>query len=273
MLRVEILDMKDKKRAVVGKNVIVVGLLDGDDPASRELRRHLDGESMQGLSPKELYIATRENIYYGNQNVIFLAGHDRSLMQSAINAKGAALRGQIEIENRRRVLDFLVSQGRKSSLEEQIASEAGFRIVVPESYKVTRVMKGEDRGVVEIAATGPTRTVAVFWQDVPDADVLTRQEELLELRRAWGREFLEEDLQDGAGFTFSQELFLNEEVLKLAGFWEGETYGGPFRTLFYHDAPSGRLYGLNLLTYAPAMEKHPFMREVHAIAETFHPRP
>lgn len=272
MLKVEIYDMGEKKRAVVGKNVIVVGFIQGDDPASRELRRHLDGESMRGLSAKDLYLATRENVYYGNQNVLFLAGRDRSLMQSAIRKQAAALRGQIELENRERVLAFLVSQGRKTALEEQIRNEAGFSIVVPESYKVTRIMKGDDRGVVEIAATGPTRTVAVMWQRVDDPEVISREDELLELRRQWGRQFLDEELQDEGGFDFTRELFLGEEVPMLAGFWEGATYGGPFRTLFLYDPLKGRLYGVNLLAYAPAMDKHPFMREVRAVAETFRPR-
>jgi len=66
-------------------------------------------------------------------------------------------------------------------------------------------------------------------------------------------------------------VFLTDEVPKLAGFWEGDTYGGPFRTIFYYDQVSGRLYGLNLLVYAPGLAKHPYMRELHAIAETFRP--
>jgi hypothetical protein len=273
ILNVEIYDMKDKKQAVVAKNVIVLGLMDGKDAASRELRHHLSGESMKGLSPKELYVATREDIYYGNQNVVFLAGQDKSLMQSAILKNAAALRGQIEIENRKRVLAFLVGQGRKLDAEAQIRDECGFRLTVPESYKITRIRKGEDRGVAEIAATGPTRTVAIMWQRVDDPAILTDEDQLLDLRRQWGRQFLDEDLQDSGGFTFSRELFLGVEVPMLAGFWEGETYGGPFRTIFYYDAPSARLYGINMLTYAPGMDKHPFMREAHAVAETFQPRP
>ncbi len=272
-LNVMIFDAKEKKGAKVAKNIIVLGMVNGKDRASQEISRHLEGESLRGLSAKDLFVAEREDIYFKNQNVIFLAGFDRNMMQAAIMKKAPALRGQIEIKNRQRVRDFLFSFGHDVDLEQQIQRDAGFVLGVPADYKVTRFAKGDNRGVVEIAATGPTRTLAVMWQQVDNPNVLADQPFLLEQRRAWGKEFLDEDLSEAGGFEWTLEDFRGDTVPKLAGFWEGDTYGGPFRTIFLYDPHRRRLFGLNMLCYAPNMDKHPYMRETHALAETFRLRP
>lgn len=271
MLKADIFDLRDLDDAEVYKNVIVIGLIDGRDRGSKEIQKHLAGESMQGLVPKRLYLAERADIYARNQNVLFLAGHDRNLMQSGIRQKAAALRGQIESDNRRRLRDYLFGIGRNLELEEQVREKGGFQLTIPEDWKATRFFLGEDRGSVEIASTRPTRTVAVMWEPEPDPTVLEDRERLLEMRRQWASEFLEEELQDAGGFEWTRTLFATAEVPMLAGFWEADTYGGPFRTIFYHDPRANRIYGINLLTYAPNLPKHVYMREALAVAETFRP--
>ena len=113
----------------------------------------------------------------------------------------------------------------------------------------------------------------MIWAPADGPQVLEDHERLLELRRGWGEQYLEERLQDAGGFTWSSTWYLERELPMVAGFWEGETYGGPFRTVFYYDEPTGRLYGINWLCYAPNLSKHVYMREALAIAETFEPLP
>ena len=273
MLVVDIFDMRDKNDAAKYKNVIVIGIVGGKDDSSRELQRQLSGENMKGIAPRELYLATREDVYAGNQNVLFLAGVERNLMQSAIQGQAAALRGQIEASNRERVREYLFSLGHNVPVEDQIRRVGGFRLQVPEGYEGTRFFEGEESGSIEIAARNPTRTVAVMWRGaIEDAAVLEDQAALLEQRRHWGEIYLEEELQDAGGYTWSTVSFMGAELPMLAGYWSGETYGGPFRSIFYYDESSKRLYGINWLCYAPNLPKHIYMRETQAIAETFEPR-
>ena len=271
LLEVEIFDIRDKKQALYFKNIVVLGFLSGKDESSRELRRHLGGESMKAVTPRELFLATREDIYARNQNVIFLAGHERNLMQSALAKEAGALRGQIEWSNRQRLREHLFTRGHNTGVEAKIREHAQIELLVPADWAATRFFGNANSGSIEVAATDPTRTVAVMWVTLEGTEPLEDQDWLLELRRRWGRSFLEEELQDAGGFRFSQELFLGEEHWMLAGFWENETYGGPFRTLFHYDAATRRLFGINWLCYAPELPKHPLMREAFTIAETFQP--
>jgi hypothetical protein len=273
ILNIDIFDVRDRKEAVVYKNVIVLGVLEGTDDSSRELQRQLAGESMKGIAARELFLATREDVYSRNQNVLFLAGHERNLMQSAVLRQAPALRGQIEASNRRRLLSFLTGLGRKFPIEEQIRALGGFRLQVPEDYEATRFFGDREKGSVEIAARNPTRTVAIIWEPATGPEILEDQDFLLERRRRWAEGYLDEQLQEAGGFAWSLTSFHGEELPELAGFWEGPTYGGPFRTTFYYDAETKRLFGINRLCYAPNMPKHVYMRETLAVAESFEPRP
>ena len=119
----------------------------------------------------------------------------------------------------------------------------------------------------------PTRTVAVIWEPLEDVTILEDSEALIEIRRRWGRDYLDEQLQDAGGYQWERASFAGGDWPQLAGFWANEAYGGPFRTIFLQDPDRKRLYGINWLCYAPNMRKHLFMREAYAVAETFRLRP
>ncbi len=275
MLKVDIFDMSKKKRARVYKNVIVLGYRRGRDPASKEIRRRLGGQGMKVLPSRGLFFSVKKDIYAGNQNVLFLAGEDRNAMQSAVLQDGAALRGQIEVRNRERVLEYLISQGRDVDGERQLREQAGFRLTIPYGYRLNGVKTSRDgtMGMAEVVANRPTRSVVVFWKDMDPADWDPEDEEgLLRLRRQWGV-FLDETLQEDFGLRWELEVFRGEEWPKLQGMYRTGDYGGPFQTVFLMDIESRRLYGINWLCYFPGNDKHSFMREARAVAETFVPRP
>ena len=245
MFNVDIFDMDDAKDSRRYKNVIVLGYLRGRDDASREIKRRLGGEQMRVMESNHLFIAVREDIYARNQNVVFLAGNDRSFMANSVLEEGAALRGQIEGSNRTRLHRYLYSVGRNESDEAAIRDQAGFRLALPAGWRLNGIKRDAsgELGCVEVLANGPTRGVAVFWKDVdPGAVDLTDRETLLALRRNWGA-FLDEGLQDAFGFEWAMDEYRREEWPRLSGLYEtGEqVYGGPFRTVFLLDVMSKRL--------------------------------
>lgn len=197
-LRADIFDVGDIRDASLYKNVIVLGLTVGRDAGREETQKRMGGQAMRQLDTG-LYIATAEDVYAGNQNVLYLAGADRNLLQSALRRSAPALRGQIEQENRERIRDYLFAQGRQLAKEQQVAESFGFRIAIPEDYELTKVLRGQRRGLVEVAATRPTRAAGIFYELVEDASVLEDREQLLAIRRRWGADFLEEQLQDEIG--------------------------------------------------------------------------
>ncbi len=273
LFNVDVFDWNDRRNAEVYKNVIVVGLLKGKDPASHELRSRLGGETMSDMGHRNFYVAVKSDVYSRNQLVFFVAGNDRTLMQSGLAKSIDVLIHRIENENRIRLRHFLFTNGHELELENKIRSEMGFSLQVPASYRETRFEKGKKDGLVEVAAVRPTRTASIYYLDDADSTMLDDHDVLLELRRSFGARFLEEDLQDTAGFEWSEEIFAGKMTPVLSGFWQAKTgdYGGPFRTYFLYEAEKRRLYAVTVLTYAPGMQKRPYIREATCVAETLVP--
>lgn len=278
MFNVDVVDMRDKDNARLYKNIIIIGYAKGRDRASRELQRQLQGRPMKVLPSQNLLLGEREDVYANNQNVVFLAGYDRSFMQSSLAKEAPGLRGQIEQRNRERVLEYLLSLGRNVEAENQLREEVGIRLTLPEGYRINGIKENTegDLGMVEVLHENPTRGVAVFWKHVDDLASFDMDDPqlLLALRRQWGL-FLEEAIQDAYGHTWSAEVYRGDTWPALAGMYEipAANVGGPFRTIFLTDPPTKRVYGINLFTYNPQGDKHPYLREALAIAETFVPRP
>ena len=74
-----------------------------------------------------------------------------------------------------------------------------------------------------------------------------------------------------AGATsFRADKLGGSEAIRMQGIWQNEDdmTGGPFITYFVHDDKRQRLLAVDLLLYAPGLDKHPYMRELEALAST-----
>ncbi len=223
LFNVDIFDWNDRRNAQVYKNVIVIGLLKGRDPASKELRSRLGGETMDRQGKRNFYVAVKSDVYSRNQLVFFVAGNDRTLMQSGL-AKGiGTLINRMKTENRDRLRDYLFTNGHDVQLENKIRDQMGFGLQVPASYHETRFEKGVKDGLVEVAATRPTRTASIYYLDDADSTIINDHEVLLELRRSFGARYLEEDLQDAAGYNWGEDIFAGKLHLVLSGYWQART--------------------------------------------------
>ncbi len=273
LFNVDVFDWQDRRNAQVYKNLIIIGLLEGDDPASRELRRRLGGAVLSDKGHKNLFVAVMSNTYSRNQLVYFVAGRDRGLMQSSLARNIQILVDRISQENRKRILNYLFTNGHELDLENKIRHQMHFGLEVPASYRETSFHTGKHDGFVEVAAVRPTRAVGIYYLDDAESTMIEDKEVLLDLRRSFGERFLDEELQDAGGYQWSEVNFAGKRLLTLSGFWQAKKkdYGGPFRTFFLYEKEKRRLYGINLLTYAPGMRKHPYIREAMAVAETLKP--
>ena len=70
---------------------------------------------------------------------------------------------------------------------------------------------------------------------------------------------------------FRYERFGPYTAIKMAGYWynDDDIVGGYFETFFVHDDIQNLLWAVDCLTYAPGRSKHPLVRELRAVAETF----
>ncbi len=273
LFNVDVFDVSELRQASVYKNVVVIGLVSGEDRGSHELRKQLSGDTLNDQAHKNLFIALVEDVYAKNQTVLFVAGRQSNVLQSSLTRNKMLVAERLEASNRARLREYLFTDGHELELEARARAEMGFGIEIPASFRETRFLAGSEEGLLEIAKVRPTRAMSVYYKNDVDTQILEDREGLLELRRSWGARFLEENLQDVGGFRWNDEPFQEHRLQVLAGFWEAQegTFGGPFRTFFLYDEAKRRLYGINLLCYAPGMKKHTYMRETLAVAETLKP--
>jgi hypothetical protein len=71
--------------------------------------------------------------------------------------------------------------------------------------------------------------------------------------------------------VWSEEQLGISMAVKLAGAWNSNAFagGGPFESYFLADPEGKRVFCVDLLVFAPGMEKMAFFRQLRATAATF----
>ena len=101
-------------------------------------------------------------------------------------------------------------------------------------------------------------------RDLANFDRLSRMREQLGTRL-----HSEETLPET--FVWDEAEIGGVAVVKLEGAWNSTKFvgGGPFWSYFVPDPERGRIYCIDLLVFAPGMEKMNFFRRLDAVASTF----
>ena len=99
---------------------------------------------------------------------------------------------------------------------------------------------------------------------------LADRDRLIAMRAEMGDKMHTEDILPQT-FVWSEVEFGAKTFLKLEGAWNSRRFdgGGAFWCYFVADERRGRVYCVDLLIYAPGMDKMPMFRRMEAVASTF----
>jgi len=156
--------------------------------------------------------------------------------------------------------------GEETSVRKELARLYGWSLRIPRGYRVG----GEaNAGFVRFfMREGGSRLLFVHWQDgrrqLPPAD------SCLALRAQLAAQFYTGDFVDFARSGGTRTTFLGHEAVELAGVWQNDAYtmGGPFRTHCFLDGD--RFVMIDLAVFAPTASKVALLRQLEAIARTYH---
>jgi hypothetical protein len=118
---------------------------------------------------------------------------------------------------------------------------------------------------------GPSRGLSLAWRKSDDpAELLGDKESLAALRSSLGESLHDEEIIPSS-FVWSPAEIGGVECVKLEGAWTSNKFsgGGAFWCYFIPDRDHGRMFCLDLLAYAPGMDKMNFFRRMDAVASTF----
>ncbi|PIV82067.1 hypothetical protein COW53_00895 [bacterium CG17_big_fil_post_rev_8_21_14_2_50_64_8] len=252
------------------KNAVFVTTAGDHGAVNKELRKLMSKEAWSQLQSGAGGLVQRKDPWATYQLLVVATGPDRNSLASLLHRNAARIRGMIESDSRTRILRHNRYEGLATGLMNSCWSRHGFYLEIPETFQLNQ--QGHDKVPgLELMETNPSRGITICWLDTEDpAGMLADRTRLVALRADMGRLFHHEDLVPES-FTWSDGGPPGHPGVTLKGAWTGKTFagGGPFWSYFLADKGRGRVYCIDLLTYAPGMDKMGFFRQMEAIATTF----
>ena len=119
--------------------------------------------------------------------------------------------------------------------------------------------------------TGPSRGISLAWMKSKDPVGLLADKEVLAAFRAQLGEELHDEEIIPSSFEWTSTEIGDAPAVKLTGAWTSNKFsgGGAFWCYFLPDPARGRMVCLDLLVFAPGMDKMGFFRRMDAVAGTF----
>ena len=97
------------------------------------------------------------------------------------------------------------------------------------------------------------------------------EDELFDMRANYVWKRYDKDQMDRARTIFVPARMGRYDSIRMSGYWfnDEQVMGGYYETYFIYDDRLEVLWAIDLLVLAPGKPKHPMVRELRALAETF----
>jgi hypothetical protein len=264
---VEVSDFKGFDIRRNWRNLVLLGSLDEGSRASDAIEGLLGESDRAELERGQRNLFLIRDRWAIGQLIAVIATPDRGSLLEAVRGDTRTLYNAFEratVENTYRIL---LKKDLQRDTARYLKRTYGWSILVPEAFEVSE--DAENR-IVLFRAEDPARMILVHWIDGYHKPLTP--EDCLDLRAKLAWNVYDEDVIAPDMTETEETSFLGRPAIKIVGVWQNEKHinGGPFRTYCFLDG--GRLYLVDLLVYAPGMDKIPFLRELEAICRTFSTR-
>jgi hypothetical protein len=250
------------------KNIVICGVLDSSTDVGQIIMRLIGQEGIQRIGNEGATILKKEDEPVRNQLTLILTADDAGSLRAAIKDWGDELNVLLEESCQKRLRRHLLTR-ENEALAADLYKRYGFRLEVPPLYRLIKD-KTTPPGV-ELIREPPTRLLGVFWTDRETAPTLADKDELFQLRADYVWKRYDEDQMDKDRVRFEPVRLGPYDAIRMSGYWYNDesVMGGYYETYYIFDEPAKLLWAVDLLVLAPGKPKHPLVRELRALAETF----
>jgi hypothetical protein len=243
------------------RHIVIVGVRGGD--AARMASRVFPDLRSEG--PPELRLT--QDVWADRQVVGVILADDESELTAFLRENAQDLRTGLADAAVARLAEGLIEDAEESGMKASMEERFGWSISPPTGYEffTTNV----DDGFVFFRRTGPDRTIFLYWTEGTPESVT--ESYATTIREKVAGAYFDGDTIEQERPMLSEDIeFLERPAVRLSGWWANRTLvgGGPFRSYCFYDAPSGRLYLLDISLFAPGYDKTSLMRNLDAIAHT-----
>ena len=252
------------------KNAILILRIGDGGPLEKTVKGMVSKETWQHLANGPGGMVQLNDPWATYQTVLVVAGRDRNSLGSFLRSQAPTIRQIFEESSRERILRGFRYSGLDTRLMNAYREQFGFSFEIPKEFKQNQ-LKPDGFSGLELLRTGPSRGITVSWKtSVDPAAALEDTAFLLEMRQEMGERMHNEDIAP-QGLRWSATTLGDRPAVKLEGAWTSHRFqgGGPFWSYFVADEKRERVLCVDLLAYAPHMDKMPMFRRMAAIASTF----
>ena len=252
------------------KNVLFLVQIGRGGGAEKAARKEISSGTWERLASGGGGVVQVKDPWSTYQHLVVVASRDRNSLGSVLTRNTEKIREIFEESNRERILRRNRYEGLNTNLVNACMDRLGFFMEIPGEYSQNQLQPDGFPGV-ELMRHRPSRGITVSWLETPTpAKTLADQEQLVRMRREMGAKLHHEEILPET-FLWSEETFGEQVVPKLEGSWTSNKFsgGGAFWCYFIPDQEHGRVYCIDLLVFAPGMDKMQFFRRMEAIASTF----
>lgn len=268
------------------KNIIFVGALSDSTREAQFLRSVFSPEAQTAIQDGNTALVGRRDVWRRRQQVFYLTADTPSALANAIREDGSAIRDTFEVVTRERLYREMFERGRQPDLEEQLMEQYGFAVNVQHDYQIAL----DTTRFVWLRRVLPDtwRSLAVYYEENADPATIT-PEWIYATRDSLTRLYMQGSVAGWINIDYRRPLetertdFLGHYAFETRGLWhligeeDGEEVqygmGGPFLTYTFYDQPSGRIYMIDGMVFAPGFDKREFLRQLEVIAHTFRSGP
>ena len=252
------------------KNSLFIVRLGDGGPVEKKIRKLISREALDNLAEAGGGVVKLNEPWATYQLAIVVASPDRNTLTSILHRKTDMIRDLLQEGNRERILRRARYEGLSTDLMSYYWQKFGFILEIPNSFQQNQ-LEPDGFPAVELMRTGPSRGVTISWHKSADpAGLLEDLEALVALRSEMGTKVHSEELV-AETLAWSTGTIGGLECPKLTGAWNSTTFtgGGAFWCYFVPDIPGGRVFCVDILVYAPGMDKMPLFRHLEAMVSTF----
>ena len=252
------------------KNVLILVDLGKGGAAAKGARKAISKETWERLESGGGGVVQAKDPWSTYQHLVVAASRDRNNLSSILSRNVDKIRTIYEESNRERILRRNRYDGLNTNLVNACMDRLGFFLEIPGAYEQNQLQPDGYPGV-ELMRKGPSRGITVSWLESADPQaVLADREQLIEMRAEMGAKMHFEEILPQT-FVWETVDFGGRTFQKLEGAWNSTRFdgGGAFWCYFTADEKQGRVYCIDLLVYAPGMEKMDMFRQMEAVASTF----
>lgn len=252
------------------KNALFLVRIGDGGKAEKAARKLMSDEAWERLKAGGGGVVRVVDPWSTYQQVVVVASRDRNSLGSVLNKNTVVIRDLFEDSNRERILRRHRYEGLNTALMDAYWDRYGVFLELPVDYRQNQL---EPKGFpgLELMRNGPSRGISLAFSKAADpAALLDDQEGLAAMRALLGEKLHDEEIIPSS-FLWSPAVIGGVTCVKLEGAWTSNKFsgGGAFWCYFIPDTRRQRMVVLDLLVYAPGLDKMGYFRRLDAVASTF----